>query len=102
MSGEGDREKDVWAEMLAIKASTLTEIGGGGCTNADLRNLTAWLQRELDLEARHKGLLAEAEKLVAERQNRPAGSQANTPPQNGCLDEQRHPAGKAGAKDFRE
>src|SRR5439155_26856563 len=58
---------DVWKELLSQKAEVLRGIAGPS-DNAKLRIWTEWLSRELDLEAKHKGLLLEAERLIAERQ----------------------------------
>ena len=66
----------LWEEMLKQKASVLTEISLSGQSNAKLRNLTDWLRRELDLEARYNGLLADAERLVMEQRKHVAGENA--------------------------
>jgi hypothetical protein len=57
-----------WNELLIEKAAVLTGIAESGHDNAKLRELNEWLRRELDLEAKHKGILSEAERLVTERQ----------------------------------
>jgi len=61
---------DIWNELLNQKGAVLSGIATSSHDNAKLRELTEWLQRELDLEAKHKGILSEAERLIAERQKR--------------------------------
>jgi hypothetical protein len=61
-------DRNVWKELLELKTEVLTQIAGSSHDNAKLRDLTEWLGRELDLEAKHKGLFSEAEHLIAARQ----------------------------------
>jgi hypothetical protein len=59
--------RDVWTELLTQKAEIRQAIARSNHDNTKLRELTDWLGRELDLEARYKGLLSEAERLIAQR-----------------------------------
>jgi hypothetical protein len=95
--------------VLALKTKVLGEMGESGHDNAKLRDLTDWLRRELDLEARYKGVLTEAEKLVAERRNPvsedAAGQVCSESTERGgrsAAGEFQQVAGKTGASDFRD
>jgi hypothetical protein len=99
---------DVWAEVLAVKASVLGEMGASGDDNAKLRSLTDWLRRELDLEAKYKGLMGDADRLLAERRRPAGGGEATTEPASDGAEQEETPAeelnphaGKSGAADFR-
>lgn len=58
---------DPWSELIAIKHEILTEMHASKNETTKLQSLNEWLRRELDLESRHQGLLAEAERLINER-----------------------------------
>ena len=64
---KNDGQADIWAELQVLKVSVLAEMGSSGDDNAKLRNLTDWLRRELDLEARYKGFVAEAQRMLVEQ-----------------------------------
>src|SRR5689334_19604850 len=94
---------DAWAELLAVKTTVLTEMGASADDNAKLRGLTDWLRRELDLEAKYKGLLAEADRLLAERRSPPTVPEVMPEPsRQEAEDQSTSRAGKSGAADFRD
>jgi hypothetical protein len=102
-----NRHWDIWEALLALKATVLTEMGASRDNNAKLRPLADWLGRDLDLEAKYRGLVTEAERLIGERSQPAAeGVPANTLIASGgrpemLLEEISKTAGKAGANDFR-
>ncbi len=65
---------ETWTKLLEQKADILTKIAVSGQDNAGLRLMTEWLGRELDMEAKYKGLISEAEQLIAEHSSPKSGS----------------------------
>ncbi len=61
---------DSWNELITIKHEIIGEMHAFKNETAKLRLLNDWLRRELDLESRYQGLLAEAERLINERNDR--------------------------------
>jgi hypothetical protein len=58
---------DPWSELEILKEAVIKEMDKRKNETAKLRQLNDWLRRELDLESRHLGFLAEVETLVTER-----------------------------------
>ena len=61
---------DAWNELIGIKNEIIEEMSKCKNETAKLRQLNDWLRRELDLESRHQGILAEADRLINERKGR--------------------------------
>ena len=58
-----------WSEFRGqAQSAVIAEIGNCSNDNARLRQLTEWVRRELDLESKHKGILSDAERLIADWQ----------------------------------
>jgi hypothetical protein len=61
------KNENIWEMLNEQKAEVRAKIGACGEDHGTLRNLTEWLRRELDCEAKYNVLVSEAKQLVAER-----------------------------------
>ncbi len=71
MNTENEMKIDAWIQLENLKGEVIKEMNARKKETAKLRQLNDWLRRELDLESRHLGFLAEVESLLTEHRREP-------------------------------